>query len=500
MSDILKQFKDYLEKLSYYEHATTQMYWDMQTQTPPKGFGYQIDAITYFSSEAFQMQTSEEYGQMLNQLSQPEVFDTLDEGMQITVKRRKKSYDEDKRIPKEFYEEMVRASSLSGKAWEEAKRKNDYRIFCPHLQKMIDYRRQLVAYIKPDMDVYDALLDMYEEGMDSATVDRLFTDLKEGLVPLLQKIEKQPAPDSSIFEGVYPIHKQKELSAFLLDYIGFDKEAGAMGESEHPFTMGFGPKDVRVTNHYYENEAINAMYSIIHEGGHAIFEQGVDEKYEKTDVEKIDFLGLHESQSRFFENILGRNINFWKPIYGKIGEFLPKFQEISLEQFYQEINHVRPSLIRTQADELTYSLHVILRYEVEKAIFRDGVNAEELPKLWNDKMEEMLGVRPTNDAEGILQDMHWSDGSFGYFPTYALGNIYDGMFLEKINEELGDVNKLLAEGKIREITKWLHDKIHQYGSLRTSKEVIEFVCGKEISADPILRYFDDKYSRLYDLV
>ncbi len=500
MSDKLDEFKAYLEKLSFFGHATTQMYWDMQTQTPTKGFAYKVDALTYFSTEAFEMQTSEEYGQMLNALSQPEEFDALDQGMQVTVKRRKKNFEEDKRIPKDFYEEMVRAKAHSQKAWEEAKRKNDYSIFCPHLQKMIDYSKQLAAYTRPDMDIYDALLDMYEEGMDSETVDKLFTELKEGLVPLLQKIEKQPAPDSSIFKGEYPIHKQKELGAFLLEYIGYDKEAGAMGESEHPFTMGFGPKDVRVTNHYEKDQAINAMFSIIHEGGHAIFEQGVDEKYEKTDLIQINFLGLHESQSRFFENILGRNINFWKPIYEKVGEYLPKFKEISLEQFYQEINHVRPGFIRTDADELTYSLHVILRYELEKAIFRDGVSAEELPQLWNDKMEELLGVRPEKDTDGILQDMHWSDGSFGYFPTYALGNIYDGMFLEKITEELGDIDKILAAGRIKEITGWLHDKIHQYGSLRTSKEVIEFVCGKEISADPILKYFDDKYSRLYDLV
>lgn len=499
MSETLKQFKEYLERLSYYNHVTTQMYWDMQTQTPPKGYANKVDAVTYFSTEAFQMMTSETYGEMLEKLSQPEEFEKLDEAMQITVKRRKKNYDEDKRVPKDFYEEMVRASSHSQKAWEEAKRKNDYSIFCPHLQKMIDYRRKMTAYVRPDMEVYDALLDMYEEGMDSATVDRLFTELKEGLVPLLQKIAQKPEPDSSIFKGSYDVYKQKELSAFLLDYIGYDKEAGVMGESEHPFTMGFGSGDVRVTNHYREEEPINAMFSIIHEGGHAIFEQGIDEKYDKTDVAEINFLGLHESQSRFFENILGRNIHFWEPIYDKLGEYLPKFKEITLEQFYREINHVIPSFIRTEADELTYSLHVILRYEIEKAIFRDGVNAEELPGLWNDKMEELIGVRPTSDAEGILQDMHWSDGSFGYFPTYALGNIYDGMFLEKITEELGDIDTILSEGRIKEITAWLHDKIHQYGSLRTSREVIEFVCGKEVSAKPILRYFEEKYTKLYGL-
>lgn len=499
MTETAKKFKEYLEKMSFYEHVITQLQWDMQTQTPAKGYGAKVDTLTYFSTECFKLQTAEEYGQLLEAMAQENELEQLDEGMRLTVTRRKKFYDEDKRIPKDFYEEMVRANAHSQKAWEQAKRSNDFSIFCPHLQKMIDYTKQLVSYTKPEMEIYDALLDMYEEGMDSETVERLFTDLKEGLVPLLKKIAEKPEPDKSIFEGKYEVSRQKELSTFLLEYIGFDKEAGAMSESEHPFTMGFGPKDVRVTNHYSESNPIDAMYSIIHEGGHAIFEQGVDERYEKTDVERIGFLGLHESQSRFYENILGRNINFWKTIYGKVGEYLPKFKEISLEEFYREINHVVPSCIRTMADELTYSLHVILRYELEKAIFRDGVSAKELPQMWNDKMEELIGVRPQNDAEGILQDMHWSGGSFGYFPTYALGNIYDGMFLEQMTEELGDIDTILAQGRIKEITAWLHDKIHQYGSLRTSKEVIEHVCAKEISAKPILKYFEEKYSKLYEL-
>ena len=500
MTEVLKQLEDYLKKVSYYNHAVNQLQWDMQTQTPEKGYENKVEVMTYLSSKVFELETAKEYGDMLEELARPEVFETLEEGMQVTIKRRKRDYEENKRIPKEFYEKMVRAKAHSQKAWEEAKHKKDYTIFCPHLQKMIDYTKKLISYTKPDMDVYDALLDLYEEGMDSKMLDPLFEELKEGVISLLKKIENQPAPDSSLFAGEYPIQKQRELGAFLLEYIGFDKDAGVMGESEHPFTTGFGPKDVRVTNHYCEDEALNAMFSIIHEGGHAIFEQGVDECYENTEVVVIPYLGLHESQSRFFENILGRNINFWKPIYEKVCDYLPKLKEIKLEDFYKEINHVRPGLIRIDSDELSYSLHIILRYELEKAIFCDGVEADELPQLWNDKMEELLGIRPENDAEGILQDVHWSDGSFGYFPTYALGNIFDGMLLEQITKELGEIDKILEEGRIKEITKWLHDKIHRFGSLRTGRETIETVCGKEITVVPILKYFDDKYMRLYDLV
>lgn len=499
MSEKLKEFKEYLEKLSYHTHVISQMYWDMQTATPKKGYGYKVDAVTYFSTEAFKLETSEEYGKLLEAMASPEEYDRLDDAMKLTVRRKKKSYDENRRIPQDFYQEMVREQAIAGKVWEEAKQKSDYALFCPHLEKLIDYRRQLMAYTRPDMEVYDAMLDMFEEGMDSATIDRLFEDLKAGLVPLIRRIGERQKPDVSMFEGDYPIHKQKELGAFLLDYMGFDREAGVMGESEHPFTMGFGPGDVRVTNHYSEHEVISAIYSIIHEGGHAIFEQGVNPAFEKTAAADITLLGLHESQSRFYENILGRNINFWKPIYGKLGEYLPKFREISPEDFERAVNRVTPSLIRTEADEVTYSLHVILRYEIEKAIFREGVKAEELPALWNRKMVEYLGVCPSNDAEGILQDMHWSDGSMGYFPTYALGNIYDGMFLEALQTDLGDVDTILAEGRIKDITRWLHDNIHQYGSLYNSKEVLERVCRKQVSAAPILKYFEEKYSKIYHL-
>ena len=499
MKDRLKKFKEYSEKLDYYKHVITQLQWDMQTQTPTKGFPGKVETVTFFSSQAFEMQTSEEYGKLVKKLLEDKELEKLDVATRITLQRAWREYQENKRVPKDFYEEMVRAASHSQKAWEEAKQKKDYSIFCPHLQKMIDYRKKLMEYTRPDMEVYDAMLDAFEEGMDSETIDRLFGELKAGLVPLLQRIARKPKPDRSAFQGKFPKYQQEEWSIFLLDYIGYDKESGVMSESEHPFTMGFGPKDVRVTNHYVEEEAINAMFSIIHEGGHAIFEQGVDEQYEKTALTEINFLGLHESQSRFYENILGRNINFWRPIYIKLGEVMPHFQEISLENFYKEINHVAPGLIRINADEVSYSLHIILRYEMEKAIFRDGVEAKDLPQLWNNKMEELLGICPENDAEGILQDIHWSDGSFGYFPTYALGNIFDGMFLETITEELGDLDTILADGRIREITAWLHEKIHQYGSLRTGKEVVEHVCGKPISAKPILKYFEEKYTKLYDL-
>ncbi len=499
MSELEKKLKDFLELKKQYDHVTTLLYWDMETGTPKLGQQAHVDALTYFSTRSFEMGTSDELEQMLQALSEPKEYEALDDTMKFIVTRMKRDMDKDKRIPKDLFEAFVRAQAEAGNAWRDAKNASDFSMFAPHLEKMIEMRKEITGYTDPGKEIYDALLDNYEEGMDTETIDHLFGDLKKELIPLVKQILAAKQPDDSKFKGHYDVDAQKKVQNLLLDYIGFSKDAGSVGETEHPFTLNFNSKDVRVSNHYYEEEPLFAMFSAIHEGGHAIFEQNVNPAYDNTVAGSCCYMGVHESQSRFYENILGRNKNFWLPIYDKLGELLPQFKEITLDEFYHEINHVRNSMIRTEADEVTYCFHIILRYEMEKAIFRDHVPVEKLPELWNEKMKEYLDIVPANDAEGILQDMHWSDASFGYFPSYLLGSIYDGMYLEELEKELGSVDELLAAGKIREITKWLNQKIHWYGSTRTPKEVIANVCGKEVSAEPLIRYFKEKYSKLYDL-
>lgn len=499
MSELEKKLKDFLELKKQYDHVTTLLYWDMETGTPKLGQQAHVDALTYFSTRSFEMGTSDELEQMLQALSEPKEYEALDDTMKFIVTRMKRDMDKDKRIPKDLFEAFVRAQAEAGNAWRDAKNASDFSMFAPHLEKMIEMRKEITGYTDPGKEIYDALLDNYEEGMDTETIDHLFGDLKKELIPLVKQILAAKQPDDSKFKGHYDVDAQKKVQNLLLDYIGFFKDAGSVGETEHPFTLNFNSKDVRVSNHYYEEEPLFAMFSAIHEGGHAIFEQNVNPAYDNTVAGSCCYMGVHESQSRFYENILGRNKNFWLPIYDKLGELLPQFKEITLDEFYHEINHVRNSMIRTEADEVTYCFHIILRYEMEKAIFRDHVPVEKLPELWNEKMKEYLDIVPANDAEGILQDMHWSDASFGYFPSYLLGSIYDGMYLEELEKELGSVDELLAAGKIGEITKWLNQKIHWYGSTRTPKEVIANVCGKEVSAEPLIRYFKEKYSKLYDL-
>lgn len=499
MSQLFEEFKKYLHEVNVYDHVTTLLYWDMRTNTPKLGQQDHVDALTEFSTKSFEMSTSPKLGEMLDALSKPEEYNALDETYQFVVRRMKLDFDRNKRIPTDFYEAFVREQAESGNAWEEAKNASDFSIFAPHLKKMIEMTKEMTSYTDPGVETYDALLNQFEEGMDSATIDRLFDDLKKELLPLVDKITAKPKPYTPALHSYTDPDVQKKIQKLLLDYIGFNWDAGAVGETEHPFTLNFSSKDVRVTNHYYETEPISALFSSIHEGGHAIFEQNVNPAYDHTVAGSCRYMGIHESQSRFYENILGRNKNFWIPIYDDLQALVPHLKDVSLDEFYREINCVQNSMIRTEADEVTYCFHIILRYEMEKAIFREGVPVEELPALWNQKMQEYLKITPKNDAEGILQDMHWSDGSFGYFPSYLLGSIYDGMYLDALEEDLGSVNTLLADGKIDVITKWLNEKIHQYGSTRTPKEVIEAVCHKPISAEPLIRYFKKKYTEVYDL-
>lgn len=499
MSDRLAKLKETLAQLNRLYMISELLYWDMRTIMPEGGFEGHAEATEHYQTEAFRISTSDELYELLQELSAPEEWEQLDDDWRFIVKTMREEQERDRRIPEELFSRMVAAQTASERAWEEAKKNSDYSIFAPHLEKLIALTREVKSYTHPELEIYDALLDDYEKGMDSATIDRVFGELKEGLVPFVHSILAAEQPDDTKFRVTYDLDAQRKVQKLLLTYIGFDWSKGTVGESEHPFTLDLSATDVRVTNHFREDNAIDPMFSAIHEGGHAIFEQNVAPKLAGTVAGGCRYLGIHESQSRFFENILGRNINFWRPIYADVQKLQPELADISLEEFAREINHVRASMIRTAADEVTYCLHVILRYEVEKAIFREGVSVAELPALWNRKMEEYLGVVPANDAEGILQDMHWSDGSFGYFPTYLLGSIYDGMFLEAMEAELGSVDELLAAGRIGEIRGWLNRNIHQYGSTRRPKEVLREVCGREATAEPLLRYFREKYKKYYNL-
>ena len=493
MSQTFEALRSYLEKLEHYQRVNTLLSWDLYTAAPKQGYGDMADALTFFSTEEFALATSDELYDMLNILNDPEEYAALDPVWQYTVRTMKKKLDEDRRIPKDFYSSFVSAQSASMKAWQEAKQASDFSLFAPHLETMINMTIEKAAFTHPGQETYDVLLDEYEEGVTASDIDRVFAELKEGLLPLVKEILSSSAPSSRISEREYDPDDQKKVQDLLLSYIGFSMDAGCTALSEHPFTLSFARNDVRITNHYYSHNPLSAIFTAIHEGGHGIFDQNTLPEAVGTPAAQCGNMGIHESQSRFFENILGRRSSFWEPIYPKVQALLPALADIPLEEFMREVNRVEPSLIRVEADEVTYALHIILRYEMEQAIFREHVPVGELPALWNRKMTQYLGVTPTCDAQGILQDMHWSDGSFGYFPSYLLGSIYDGMFLEAMENDLGSVDDILRSGEILKITRWLNEKIHRTGGMEKPKEILNRVCGRDMTAAPLLDYFTEKY-------
>lgn len=502
-----KRYHEFKDSLKPLREAQSLLGWDLRTRAPKGSYENKLEAMSYFSSELFKKNTSEEYKEILRDLKAPGVYEELPVPMQITVDRELKGFEENSRIPADFYKEFTRMRAKCEKVWEEAKAGNDFASFEPWLQKNIDMTREYMAYRKPGMETMDALLSQWMDGVSGDMIEKLFADTKEALVPLIRRIEekkreetaKGTAPDLTPFKAESTLEQQDQVQHFLLEYVGFDFNRGTTGVSAHGLTSTIDENDIRITGSYAPYRTVDSMFTAIHEGGHGIYAQSTDPSLLGTACASLIYSDIHESQSRFLENNLGRNINFWVPIYDKITRMLPQLKGTSLEDFERVINDVKVSEVRTEADEVTYALHIILRFEIEKAIFREGVKASELPALWNQKMEEMLGVTPRDDTHGILQDLHWSSVYFGYFPTYLLGSIYDGMYLEALTRDLGDIDRILREGGMDRIAQWIKENMMKHGSLYNAPELIKKLTGKEISAQPMIDYFTEKYTRIFHL-
>ena len=489
-------FKKNTETMAAYSHAMGVLSYDSETAAPKnsaEGLGRTYGVL---SEIIYKLTVNEEQFEVIDTMMSN--LDKLDFITRREVEEKARELNQMRKIPMDEYTAFQVLLTEAHNAWVEAKNTDNYSVFEPYLAQIVEYNRKIAAYVSPETDAYDYWLNEFERGASKKMLDVYFEKLRSALVPLIHAIcEKGDVINTSFLEKSCPIETQRKLSDYIMDVMKINRDDCSIGETEHPFTTEFNKHDVRITTHYYENMVASSMYSVIHEGGHAIYELNTGDDLIGTTMAGGASMGIHESQSRFYENILGRRPAFWIPIYGKLGGLLPQFKEVPFDTFCRAINDVHPSYIRTEADEVTYCLHIILRYEMEKAIFRDQDPTDQLPALWNDKMEALLGIRPGNDAEGILQDMHWSDGSFGYFPSYLLGSVYDGMFLNQLEKELGNTDTILEEGRILEITAWLEEKIHRYGSMYNSREVIQRVCGCEISARPLLDYFQKKYSRIY---
>ena len=493
--EALNFLKEQLKTMNYLGSTLSIVSWDMEVMAPSQAIDYRSEVMGYLSTQYHQLATDSRIGEALEALSSET---SLTQHETKLVENFKDSYEKNKKIPESLQRELTIATSKGSQYWKKAKEQQNYEIFKPYLKQVIDLAIKQAECVGYEGHIYNAFLDDFEKGMTVEELDRIFPPLRDGLVALLDKIMKAKQGEPHHPEGEFDKDRQEQLSLMLLDAMGYDyKESGRVDETEHPFTTSLGPKDVRITTHYYEESIESAIFSSVHEGGHAIYDQNMPHQLAEYGIDEAPSMGIHESQSRFYENIIGRSLSFWRAFYPKLQKIFPEYQEISLEEFYRIINKVTPSLVRTEADEVTYSLHVIIRYEIEKLMVSGAVSVDELPALWNQKYEEYLGITPPNDSEGLMQDVHWSEALIGYFPSYALGNLYGAQFYHQMKKDIPNVTEQIEAGDLTEIFNWLKTNVHEQGNLYTPAELVERVTGEPLNPQYFLDYLNEKYSRIY---
>jgi carboxypeptidase Taq len=496
-NQIEKDFLEYVKKMTAYYEAISLMYWDLRTGAPKQGVEQRSEVIGVLSSEVFKMSTSEEMAEYISKLSNEE----LNELTKKTLEECQKEYDRNKKIPAEEYKEYVILQSKAESVWEEAKATSNFQLFQPYLEKLVETNKRFVEYWGYEGNKYNTLLDMYEPGITVEVLDKVFGELREKIVPLVKRIsESESKPKTEFLFKAFSKEKQKEFSLQVLKQMGYNFHAGRLDETVHPFAMGLNPGDVRVTTNYNEQDFRVAVFGTIHEGGHALYEQNISSKLVGTPLCSGTSMGIHESQSLFYENFVGRHYSFWKHNYELLKKYADgQFDQVDIDDFYKAINESKPSLIRIEADELTYPLHVIIRYEIEKGLFNDEIEVKDLPTIWNEKYEEYLGIIPTDDAHGVLQDVHWSGGSFGYFPSYALGYMYAAQLKNSMLKDIPQFDQLLEEGNLQPIKEWLTENVHQYGKLKKPLEILNDVTGEGLNASYLVDYLYNKFSKVYQL-
>jgi carboxypeptidase Taq len=492
----LNEYIELMKKMRSYEEALGVLYWDMRTGAPRKGMDARAETIGVLSTELFRLGTSDQLGELLGVLSDPAVYQDLPRTIQRSLEETKKEYDRSRKIPASLYTKFVVLSSQSEAAWEEAKPNNDFAKFRPYLEQIVDFKKQFIDLWGVNETKYDTLLELFEPGMTVAKIDVMFGALRERLVPLVSAIQKSTPKDLSFMIRSIPLHQQRSFNAYILQEMGFDFKAGRIDESMHPFATGLNPGDVRVTTRYLENDLKFSLFSTMHEGGHALYEQNISMELLGTNLCTGTSMGIHESQSRLWENMIGRSRSFWERYYKELQRFIPSFSDVSLDDFYLGINEVKSSYIRTEADELTYNLHIMIRYELEKALFNGNLKVSNLPEAWNELYKEYLGIVPPDDTHGVLQDVHWSDGGFGYFPSYSLGNMYAAQMMDAMKQALPSYENDVRSGHWEAINSWLCEKIYRHGRVLTPSEVIHNVSGKELDPSFLTVYLEEKFTRI----
>ncbi len=493
-------YNDYrlqLQRIADVNFASGVLAWDQETYMPPGGAELRARQQSTLAGINHDMVTSEELGKTLEQLENDK---TLDEAQQANIRQTLKDYRRAKKYTREFVEEMSRTVSEAFNAWQEAKTKSDFSIFAPKLEKLVGLKKQECELLGYAETAYDALLDLHEPGLTTKETDQLFNDVRGSLVPFVKTIMAKPLHSAEVLHRNYPKDRQWDYSVHLLRELGFDFNYGRQDISIHPFTINFGAQDVRVTTRIDEENLADCVTGTIHECGHALYEQGLPaESYGLPSGEAVS-LGIHESQSRLWENNVGRSLQFWT---GQFPELLKHFPEqmsgIAPHDIFSAVNVVQPSLIRINADELTYHFHVMVRFEVEKALFSNQLKVADIPAYWNQRYRDYLGIDVPKDSEGCLQDVHWSHGSFGYFPTYSIGSFYAAQFFAKAKKDIPNLEQEIEAGNFKPLLAWLRDNIHRHGKRYQAKELCERVTGEKLNFAHFMTYAKEKYGALYGI-
>jgi carboxypeptidase Taq len=499
IQDNYKNLLERAKKIIIYDNIQSLLGWDFETQMPPKGGKQRSLQFSTLATDMHKMLTDPEVGKLIEKIKEDDEYSTLSEEQQRNVYLIEREYNKSTKLPIELVAEIASHQVVSIETWKKAKEQKDYSIFKPALEKGLELQIKRAHYLDPDKDPYDVLLDTFEPKMDSVTITKLFNELKTGLVPLIRKTqESKKQPDISLLRRSVPIDLQKKLSEDLAKIVHYDLDKGSIDEAEHPFTNGYYD-DVRITTHYYENEFDNSFFSVVHEAGHGIYGQNLASEYIYQPIGESASLGIHESQSRFIENIICRSKEFWEFYFPRLNEITKNiFSDVNLDEFVHAINMVKPSKVRVTADEITYCLHVIIRFEIERDLLSKKLSLDDLPNAWNQKYKEYLDVDIENDSEGVLQDIHWASGAFGYFPTYALGNIYNAHQLHVIRKDLSNYDDLVRSGNLKPIIDWLIEKVHRPSNLYDPAVLMQRVTGESVNPQYFIEYLDKKYSALYD--
>lgn len=493
--ELYQTYKGTAQKAADLGNAAAVLGWDQETYMPEKGFEFRGRQLATLASMAHELTTSDSYGSVLHSLS---AGNGLGDNEQQNIRLSLEDYEKNKKLPAAFVEQLTQQTSASYNAWLKARKDNDYSIYAPELEKMIALQKQMADMLGYEGHPYDALLNEYERGATVAMLDPVFAMVKEQLPPLLDKIKHAHQVDDSFFYRHYPKQQQWDFSLQVLRKMGYDFEAGRQDISEHPFTTSFAPTDVRVTTRVDENNFASLLWSSIHEGGHALYEQGLPHDQYGLPLGAAASLAVHESQSRLWENCIGRSLGAWKYFYSILQQsFKEQLTDVSPDAFYKGMNRVEPSLIRTEADEVTYHFHVLIRYEIEKELISGALLPKDLCGAWNSAYQKYLGIVPPDDKQGVLQDVHWSHGSFGYFPTYSLGSFYAAQYFAQAKKDIPGLPQQVEQGEFAQLLQWLRTNIHQYGRRYKADELCKKVTGEGLNFSVFMQYASEKYAGIY---